>query len=223
MEELRFSQVAGEVAEGLRRIGDKKFAEAETLLKAGLARSEPGGFRTELALFQSAFGFLEKARGNMKEAWRWYEKAEKTFPDDPALKIISARFLIEQFAQPDAAIKRAKRVLKLCPQSRPFLHHAYVTLGLAYLAKGGKKQAAEMLDKSMEDDFAGMISPENIDLHLVEAFVKREMEMERCRTFLVKAHRFAETVRDAKMSQTFSNLLAYFDRSATTAPPNPLG
>ena len=214
MELPRFSQVAEEVSYGFQLIGERKFTEAREHLEKGLRRVETGGFRTEIALFQSTLGFLEKAQGHLKEAWRWYEKAEKTLPDDPALKIIVARFLVEQFAQPEGAIKRAKRVLKLCPANASFLHHAYVTMGLAYLAKGEKKNALEMFDKSMEDDFAGLVSADSIDLHLVEAFVKRDWEMNRCRAFLEKGKRFAETSRNETALKTFDRLLASFEATA---------
>jgi len=116
----------------------KQYDDAEKLLANNLSKTAGD---TAKGLYHSAFGVLCKLRSDYKEAWRHYQRAEKLIPNDPALKIIVARLLIDQFAEYDSAIKRAKRVLEIIPENVVFAHQAYTTLGLAYIKKSNKKQA----------------------------------------------------------------------------------
>src|SRR3989338_3146393 len=128
----------------------KQYDDAERLLTGGLAKTEDS---VALGLYHSALGVLHKIKKNFKEAWRQYERAEKLMPNDPALKIIVARLLIDQFAEYDQAIKRAKKVLKILPNNPVFCHQGYVTMGLAFCKMKDKKKAVEALEKSIGKDF----------------------------------------------------------------------
>ncbi|MFH0800545.1 MAG: hypothetical protein V2A66_10260 [Pseudomonadota bacterium] len=186
----------------------KQYVDAEKLLAANMSRSDDDA---AIALYHSAMGVLFKMQGEYKTAWKHYERAEKLLPDDPALKIISARLLIEQFAEYGQAIKRAKKVLDLIPGNPVFAHQAYTTMGLAHIRKGDRKKAVKMLGLSQCDDFRGFVSAKNVDFGLVEALVKRGVGIEACRVFLTKAKAFAEATREQQYINLLDRMLAAFD------------
>src|SRR3989338_146862 len=106
------AEIPVQLYDAFRQIRDKDYAAAESLLKKML--EAPGGETpARQALIHSTLRILYKARGEVKESWRHYERAEKFLPDDPSLKIIVAKFLIVQFAQSDAALKRMKKGLRI--------------------------------------------------------------------------------------------------------------
>jgi len=170
-------------------IAAKHYGDAEKLLANNMARSDDD---TVIALFHSVMGVLFKVQGEYKTAWKHYQRAEKLLPEDPALKIISARLLIGQFAQYAQAIKKAKKVLDLIPGNPAFTHQAYTTMGLAYCKKGDKRKAISMLEKSWGENFDGFITAQNIDFELLEALLKKGWGIETCRDFLGRALVFAE-------------------------------
>ncbi|HPW45456.1 MAG TPA: hypothetical protein PKU96_03695 [bacterium] len=189
-------------------IAAKQYGEAEKLLANNMARSEDDA---AIALYHSVMGVLFKIQGEFKTAWRHYGRAEKLLPKDPALKIISARLLIDQFSEYNQAIKKAKKVLELAPANPVFAHQAYTTMGLAYCKKGDRKKAIEMLEKSWGEDFSNFISAQNIDFELLEALIGRGLGLESCREFLVKANSFAEATGEEKYIELTSKMLQAFD------------
>ena len=182
----------------------KQYDDAEKLLANNLSKTAED---TAKGLYHSAFGVLCKLRSDYKEAWRHYQRAEKLIPNDPALKIIVARLLIDQFAEYDSAIKRAKRVLEIIPENVVFAHQAYTTLGLAYIKKSNKKQAVAMLIKSSEKGFDGFVTGHNIDFHLVEALLRKKWGRDECRHFIEKAHAFVQKTEETYLKETFQRML----------------
>jgi tetratricopeptide (TPR) repeat protein len=189
-------------------IGAKQYSDAEKLLANNMARSDDDA---SIALFHSVMGVLFKVQGEYKTAWRHYERAEKLLPNDPALKIISARLLIDEFAEYSQAIKKAKKVLELVPANPVFVHQAYTTMGLAYVKKGDRKKAVEMLEKSVVGDFEHFITSQNIDFHLVEALLKKGAGVGVCREFLRKAKTFAEKANETNYISLLDKMLKAFD------------
>lgn len=161
-----------------------------------------------LALFHSAMGVSAKMQEKYKEAWRHYDRAEKLLPTDPALKIISARLMINQFNEYDSAIKKAKKVLELIPNNRAFAHQAYTTMGLAYAKQGKKSKALEMLRKSIVEDFEGFVTVNNIDFHLVEEVVKRGWDPLLCKEFIQKARDRAKDHREEDWVEKLEQMLS---------------
>lgn len=194
-------------------IGAKQYADAEKLLSINMARTED---KTAIALYHSVLGVLFKVQGEYKTAWRHYERAEKLMPDDPALKIISARLLIEQFAEYSQAIKRAKKAMDLSPGNPVFTHQGYTTMGLAYCKKGDRKKTLEMLNHSQINDFMDFISAKNIDFELVEAMLRRGWGEENCRAFIVKALEFAKKTKEDQYIRLFGKMLAAFEKDYPT-------
>ncbi len=195
-------------------IAAKQYADAEKLLSINMARTED---KTAIALYHSVLGVLFKIQGEYKTAWRHYERAEKLLPDDPALKIISARLLIEQFAEYSQAIKKAKKAMELAAGNPVFEHQGYTTMGLAYCKKGDKKKAVEMLTLSQVNDFRDFITAKNIDFELVEALLRRGWGVENCRVFIVKAFEFAKKTNEEQFIRLFSKMLAAFEKDYPTA------
>lgn len=194
--------------QAFRLMKSKKLDEAERLLTASLAKTED---KTATALYHSALGILFKTKKDFKEAWRHYQRAEKLIPDDPALKIIVARLLIDQFAQYDQAIRRAKKVLKILPGNPVFVHQSYTTIGLAYVRKKEKKLAVEALEKSIVEDFADFITAKNIDFHLVEACLRHGWGENLCYQFVNKALAFAKKKNEKEYVNAFEKMLKAFE------------
>lgn len=140
-----------------------------------------------LALFHSAMGVSAKMQGKFKEAWRHYDRAEKLLPADPALKLISARLMIDQFNEYDSAIKKARKVLDLIPTNRAMVHQATTLIGLACARQGKKSKALEMLRKSIVEDFDGFVTTDNINFALVEEVARRKWDTALCCDFVEKA------------------------------------
>lgn len=190
-------------------ISAKQYADAEKLLSINMSRTED---KTSLALYHSVLGVLFKVKGEYKTAWRHYQRAEKLMPEDPALKIISARLLIEQFAEFSQAIKKAKKVLQLAKDNPVFAHQAYTTMGLAYCRKGDRKKTIDMLEKSCGNDFEGFVSAKNIDFELIEAALRRGWGENECRIFLNKAADFASRTGEEQYISIFNKMLTAFGK-----------
>ncbi len=191
----------------------KDWGLAEQELQAGLVEAQEEGNAVLTALFYSSLGVLAKLQKDFHRAWKFYDKAEQLLPEDPALKLISARLLMEVFGQYDAAIRRCKKVLEISRSDPPFLHQAYALLGLALLKTGQRFQAAECLQKSMEDDFAGLLSAGNIDLKLLEALIRKKTALEVCRAYLEKALQFSRIHQEERFEALFLKLLEVFPES----------
>jgi tetratricopeptide (TPR) repeat protein len=185
----------------------KQFDDAEKLLSNCLAKVMDDVAR---ALFHSTLGVLYKMKGEFKTAWRHYERAEKLLPDDPALKIISARLLLDEFAEYEQAIKKAKKVLEIMPHNPVFKHQALITMGLAYVKKGNKKKAVEMLERSMSSNFENFIATRNIDFNLCEEILKKGWAEIEVRKFLELAGKFAQDHKEADWVETIQKMLNAF-------------
>jgi tetratricopeptide (TPR) repeat protein len=189
-------------------IGAKQYSDAEKLLASNMSRTDDDA---SIALYHSVMGVLFKVQGEFKTAWKHYQRAEKLLPDDPALKIISARLMIDQFAQYSSAIKKAKKVLELIPGNAVFEHQAYSTIGLAHFRKGERKKAVTMLETSWGEDFKGFVTAKNVDFELVEALTRRGWGLESCRTFISKAYDYAVTTGEEPFVSLFDRMLTAFD------------
>ncbi len=78
-------------------MASKNLEAAESELNSGLDEALQKEDDILSALFYSSLGVLFKIRKDFQKAWKYYEKAEKLLPEDPALKLISARLLIDVF------------------------------------------------------------------------------------------------------------------------------
>lgn len=188
-------------------IQSKQYEEAEKLLNKNMGLVDDN---VAIGLFHSALGVLYRLKGEPKTAWKHYQRAEKLIPDDPALKIITARLLIDQFSEYDLAIKKVKKALDTVRDNPVFSHQVYTTMGLAYVAKGRKKQSTEMLEKSMDGNFAGFVTAQNIDFALVEALLKRGLSIPKCRAFLEKAISFARAQKEDVWVELIDRMLKTF-------------
>ncbi len=188
----------------------KQFDDAEKLLSNCLTKVPDDVVAS--GLFHSTLGVLYKMKGEFKLAWRHYERAEKLLPNDPALKIISARLLIDEFSEFDQAVKKAKKVLDIIPNNPVFRHQAHVTMGLAWTKKGDKKKALSALERSMEGDFEGFISAKNIDFNLCEAVLKKGWAESEAKAFLEKALAFAKQQEETDWAETIQKMLDAFPK-----------
>lgn len=200
-------EVPQQIYAAFQRMKEKDYSAAEEVLQKGLQGSQDPATQ---ALFHSTLGVLAKVKGEFQQAWRCYERAEKLLPEDPSLKIITAKFLIEQFAQYDTAIKKLKKVLKLAKGSPSYEHQAHAILAIAYLKKGERKKAVEMLTAAMANDFQPIITAQNVNLEVIEAFLARNFELDLCRSYLTRALALARTRQEQKSTQLFTKLLESF-------------
>jgi tetratricopeptide (TPR) repeat protein len=185
-------------------IAAKQYDEAEKLLTYHMGKTEDP---VALALFHSAMGVAAKMQAKYKEAWRHYDRAEKLLPTDPALKLISARLMIDQFAEYGSAIKRANKVLELIPENRAFAHQAYTIMGLAYAKQGKKAKALEMLRTSIVKEFVGFVTTDNINFSLVEEIARRGWNNALCRQFIETALLRAQEHREAAWMDKLQKIL----------------
>jgi tetratricopeptide (TPR) repeat protein len=199
------------IYDAFRRMKAKDFGSAESLLREGLQKAESEQKSTEQALFHSTLGVLAKLKGEYKEAWRCYERAEKLLPDDPSLKLIMAKLLIDQFSQFDQAIRKMKQILKLAKGSASFEHQAHATMAIAFLKKGDRKKAVEMFELSVGRDFEGVSSAENLNFEVIEAFLARSFEVDRCKRYVLKALDLARKHAEDKPIQFLTKLLESFE------------
>lgn len=191
---------------------EKDYPGAESLLRRGLERADPDKDKVPVALYYSSLGVLAKLRGDFRQAWRDYEQAEKLMPDDPSLKVIVAKLLIDQFAQYESAIKKLKEVLKLAKGSAPFEHQARATLAIAYLKKGDKKKALQMFDEATAEDLLESLgSATHLNFDVLEAFLGRNFEVGRCRTYIDRALTVARQKKEEKPIQFLTRLQESFE------------
>jgi tetratricopeptide (TPR) repeat protein len=188
-------------------MGARQFSDAERLLASNMSKTDDD---TAIGLYHSALGVLYKMKGEFKTAWRHYQRAERLLPNEPSLKIISARLLIEQFAEYDQAMRKAKKVLELAKGVPAFEHQAYATIGLAWARRGNRKKATSMLVKSMGKNFEGFITAQNIDFTLVEALLRKGWAEEECLKFLTHARDFAQSSGETKYVRMFDKMLDSF-------------
>ncbi len=193
---------------------DRQLVEAEKLLAHSLGKTrEP----VATALLHSAFGVLEKVKGNFKESLRHYQRAEKLLPEDPAIKLITARLLIDVFAECRAAIRRCHQVIKLVPNHVVMVHHARTLEGLANLKLGRKKATLKCLETSIIDHFSNFVTVRNIDFHLVEACIAKGWGVDICRTFLNDALALANKVEEVVWSQTIGKIVTALEKEQSIA------
>lgn len=197
--------VREEVVEALRLTRERKFDEAVDLLEKGLEDGTTSD--EEQAVLYSMLGMILKKQGDMEKAWKAYQQAERSIPDDPVLKIIVGRFLADDLDRLDDAIKKGKEILKTAKDIPSFTHQAYCLMGLAYLKKGDKRKAGDMLDKAMRDHFKGIASADNVDFKLVEALLARSLEVEKCRQYIEDAHALAQERKEYRAMTVFKRLL----------------
>jgi tetratricopeptide (TPR) repeat protein len=190
----------------------KQYDEAEKLLTGSLSKSDDD---VAIALFHSSLGVLFKLKGEYKVAWRHYERAEKLLPKDPALKLISARLLLEQFAEYDQAIKKAKKIFDIIPENPVFVHQACIIIGLCHFKKSHKKKAIEMLKKSIIEDFKGFVTTKNIDFNLVEALVRKGWAKAECEEFINKAYLFAKERKEEAWIEILEKMISVFPKEAS--------
>ena len=188
----------------------KDYSGAEMLVAGHMAKTEDP---TALALYHSSLGVLCKIKKNYKAAFKHYERAEKFLPDDPALKIIMARLLIDPFAQYAQAIRRAQKVLEILPNNPVFVHQAYITMGLSYAKKGERKKSIQMLEKSWGNSFEGFVTSKNIDFSLLEVLLKKEWGLPLCGQFLSKALAFAKDKKEEDYVKVYQTMLDTFERT----------
>lgn len=186
---------------------ERRYGETEKLLANCLGKTTDP---VATALFHSALGVCYRVQGEYKTAWKHYQRAERLLPEDPALKLISARLLIDEFAQYDQAIKKCRKVLALLPEHPVVVHHAWITIGLAYGRQGQRAKAIAALERAMAGDFRGFVMVKNIDFRLVEYCCRKGWALPQCRRFLEKAHAFAETAREDQWMATIAQMLAAF-------------
>lgn len=197
--------VRQEILQALQMARLKRFDQAEALLSK-IAGSHTGS-ADERAVVHSTHAMILRKMGRHNEAWKAYRQAEDCIPDDPVMKLIIARFLIDEAGQYDMGIRKAQLILKFGGDMPSFRHQAHALMGLAFLKKNNQKKALEMLEKTMEDHFHGIVSVENIDFNFVEALMRRGIFLDRCKEYLRIAAERAKEKKEYKYMSKFRKIL----------------
>lgn len=191
-------------------LGKRKLEQVEGLILNGIKVTKKNGDTVLQGLFHSAHGIFFKLKKEFRKAWKAYEQAEKLIPDDPSLKIISAQLLLDYFSQYDIVIRKMNQVLRQVNVDFVYVHQANTLQGFAYLKKNRRQEAIDCLKRSVGKGFEGIQSAINIDLRLVEAFMKKKWEVELCRSFFEAARGIAHKTREAPLEKEFAKFLALF-------------
>lgn len=185
----------------------KKLKEAETILAYGLKEAEVLHDELLMGLYNSAYGVLYKLKKEFRKAWKYYEQAERLIPDDPALKIISARLLVDYFGQYDTVIRKMDKLMAMANGDFVLLHQAHTIQGLAHLRSGNKKKAVASLEKAMGKNFEGLQTATNLDFKLVHEMIKKKVNLPLCRHYLESARKFAKKMRESAHEKLIARLL----------------
>ncbi len=203
------SALRQEVIEALKLTQQRNYAEAaqalQQVIDAGIENPE------EKAVIYSTLGLIFKKQGQVDEAAKAYQAAENCLPDDPVMKIIVARFHLNETRKYEQVTKRCKEILKLAQEVPSLKHQAYILAGQAYLHKGRTNKAEAMLDKAMEDRFIGMTSSDNIDFNLAEALIRADVAVEKCQQFLKAAYDLAREKKEYPAMTRFRQILDSFE------------
>ncbi len=209
MSSTETKQASSEVIEALQLTQAKQYEEAAQVLEQGLEAGAEDP--EEQALLYSTLGMVQKKMGQIEQAHKSYLSAEKCSPEDPVLKIIVTRFLLNETREYDIAIKKAKQILNVAKEVPSLSHQAYTMMGLAYLRKGKVNKASEMLDKAMSESFEGMATSENVDFNLVEAMLREKQDINKCKDFIQAAYNLARNKKEYTNMTAFRQILDSFE------------
>lgn len=190
-----------------RLIKENKFSDAEKKIQEGIKVAAGRQDKQSEALYLSAMGVLYKVQKDYKKSYKFYQQAEKLLPEDPALKIIMATLLIEEFAQYDSALRKLDNIVDEKGQDPAIWHHAKALSGLANFLMGKKEQAKKILAEINATDFFVLRSATNLNFKLVELLVAKSFAREECLTFLRKAKDLAVQARELPYQEAIQNLL----------------
>lgn len=188
----------------------KKLDQAESLLESVLKEAEAKKDLMMTALTCSAYGVLYKLKKEFRKAWKFYERAEKIYPEEPSLKLISGRLLVDYFGQYDTVVRKMDKVIELNPGNLVLLHQALTLKGIAHLRQGEKEKAVECLKRSMDGGFEPLKTCVNLDFKLVEELMKKKVGTDACHEFLEKANALSRKSREAPFQKLTKRLLDHF-------------
>lgn len=191
----------------------KDFDGAEARIMAGLKLARQAGQKNLEGVYFSALGVLYKLKKDYKKSYKYYQQAEKLLPDDHSLKVITAVLLIEEFAQYDTAIRKLANVIEASANDPAMLHHAKAVQGLAYFLMGKKDRATLCLDFLLAQDFQMLRSAANVDFKMVEVFLKKKFELDKCKIYLEKARKLAHKKNEKVYLAVIETLLDIFDKA----------
>lgn len=191
-------------------IESQAFAEAEALIQDEIKKATDVGDGEALGLFQSALGVLYKNQGDFKKAYKAYQQAEKTFPEDLSLKMINARLLVEQFSQFDTALRKLKKILDLVEDDEAMKHHALALKAIAEFSAGKRGPAKATFEELLNMDFSELRSSANLDYKTLEHFLRKSFETDLCEQYLQKALDLAKKQGEDTMIQVLEKLREIF-------------
>lgn len=200
------------IYDAFAEIDKKNYARAEEILTEGLGLAEKEENYPLVAIFYSTLGVLAKLKHDFRQAWRYYDQAEKLLPHNPVLKLISARLLIDTFSQYDVAIRKMKKIEDMRLNDPLVEHQVDAIYGLAYTQSGNKAKARAYLQKLVASDFSGVVTADNIDFKLVEACVRKGWHVELCHDYITKAIAFAKSTHNDTYRHLFERLLEALEK-----------
>lgn len=192
--------------DGLLKMSAKDYEGAEACFQKGLQEAQAAGDKTLEALFCSTLGMLCRTVKDFRQASKYYDKAEKLLPEEPSLKIISSRLILDVFGQYDTAIKRCQKALELAKDNPNFRHHARTTMGMAYLKSGQKEKALDCFKETFEKDLNELANAGQMDLLFLEQLVKKKLGLKEVGAYLEKGLEMAESQEEEGLSQLFKKL-----------------
>ena len=194
------------IKQAVQLLQQKKFEEASQLLEKFLEETQNDN---ELGLAYSLLGLISKHKKDFKKAWKHYDQAEKKIPDDPALKIISARLLIDYFGQYETVLHKLSRFLKKQELHPVFLQPIKTMMGVCHLKLGQKNEGIQVFKETL--DLLDAIKGEAVlDFSLVEEMARKKLEPNLVQLFFEKAKMLVKKNKDLKMEKKIEKALGLF-------------
>ena len=193
----------------------RDYDHAEVILNEGVVLDKNDQDEPLLALLYSALGVLYKLKKDFRQAWRFYDQAEKLLPDNAVLKLISARLLIESFNQYDIALRKMEKVEAQAAADPAIAHQLYAISGLAHAKQGHREKAKAALEALLTAGFEGLGSAGNIDFKLIEVCIRKGWHKALCDRYLLQALEFAKKTGEEHYIRLFDRLLKAAQKAET--------
>lgn len=191
-------------------IHNKKFSDAQHLIADQIAEAKLEQNPEKEGIYYTVMGVLLRAQKQIKPAYKFYQKAEKCLPDDFSIKLLNARFLIDEFHQYETALRKLDKILQQVDDDIVLQHQAKALKSIAAFQLGKKKMAEDLLQDLVAEDFTQFKTATNLDFKACEFFLKKNFAKDLCLAYLKKSLDLAKSARETPLVKVLQQLLDIF-------------
>jgi tetratricopeptide (TPR) repeat protein len=187
-------------------IREKKYDDAKALLDEQVAAAVQSSDKNAEGLYESAYGFWWKIKGDFKESLKHYQRAEKCIPSDAALKVIVAVLLMDEFAQYENALMKVRKALKQDGIDLALWHHAKSEETLCLLKLGKKKEANQSFEELVYSDFSKLRTATNLSFRALSEFVQKDINRELSEKFISQAKALCSQTKETVYTEALNRI-----------------